>query len=129
MNKKYMDFVPTNSKRTPVGKIKTVKKVERVVQKTEVVSRKSNGHEEEIIRRTVKASTPSPEDGLRFGVIEDLNPNYMGGSVEKKSLDDESEIRAIKAKKINGTVEEKKIKRDKDEKKQDYKVPKNPFIN
>lgn len=129
MNRRYMDFVPANSKKAPVKKVETVKRVERFVQKTEVVSRGAGENEEKIVKETVRVGTPSVRDGIEFGVIEDLNPERMGDNVGGESFKGEDEIKAIKAKKISGKVEEKKVEKEEAEKKQDYKVPKSPFIN
>lgn len=145
MNKKYIDFVPTNPK---IGSSRpnTVKKllkkpVEAKVAKEEV--------EEKIEQVEIAAGTGNETFSLKkepvYGVVEDFRPKFVKTEVTKRPLSSQSHFvkkqdelkkakaEKVSAKKIEKPVEKpvensKKTEKEKEDKTK-MKIPKSPFIN
>lgn len=147
MNKKYIDFVPTNSRKNPAVKKVVPKKVvgrkleepkSEQVLKTAVYNKKNTLQKEDI-----NAGSFSIKKEPNYGVIEDFRPKFVKTEVPKRPLsrshfkDEKSELLAAKSKKIAAKkledpvekpVEKVKNSAEKEDKTK-MKVPKSPFIN
>lgn len=145
MNKKYMDFVPTNPKIGSSGKRSVAKKpVEKKPVKTEPVKKVE---EPEKVRQdipTINTGSFSLKGEPNYGVVEELHPKFVKTEVEKRPLSrshfikKQDELKKAKAEKIAAKKLEKPVEKPVEnskktekpaEDKTKMKIPKTPFIN
>ena len=156
MNKRYMDFVPTKSKKAPVLERKTtvakveetsVRKIERKVERAPKVERPSVPRVERIAPKKVEKKEIKREPIQIYrgkepvlGVVEDLDRRIVGGNVTKRPLNSQphfsiqrNELKEAKEKRVvdRAVTRTKEVVREetKEERKDVLKTPRTPFIN